>query len=118
MTICIDTSVLVAAMVASEAFHEPCRALVAEGDAAMYSHGITETFSTLTGGRKAFRLSAAKASELIGDYFVPSLTIIGLTQGDMLRVLREAEGARLLAEGALVKTKDGMIFNATATDKS
>ncbi len=87
----IDTSILVAAMIESEDFHEPCRAVVAQGDAGMYAHGITETFSTLTGGKKTFRLSAAIAADFLDAHFVPRLTITMLTPAEMLRAMREAE---------------------------
>lgn len=91
MSAAIDTSVVVAAMIASENFHEPCRALVAKGESLMYSHGIAETFSTLTGGKKPFRLAAGTAAELLAEHFVPRLTITSLTSAEMLRALREAE---------------------------
>lgn len=100
MNACIDTSILVAAMIESEDFHGPCRAVVAQGDAGMYAHGITETFSTLTGGKKTFRLSAAVAAEFLDDHFVPRLTITTLTSTEMLRAIREAE-ARGVRGGAI-----------------
>jgi len=96
----IDTSVLVAAMIESENFHGPCRAVVTQGGAGMYAHGITETFSTLTGGKKTFRLSAAVAAELLDAHFVPRLTITALTPAEMLRTMREAE-ARGVRGGAI-----------------
>jgi len=57
----------------------------------MYAHGIAETFSTLTGGRRAYRLAALTVAELLEVHFVPRLTIITLTPTEMLRALREAE---------------------------
>lgn len=96
----IDTSVLVAAMIEHEGFHGPCRALVAQGEESMYAHGIMETFSTLTGGKKVFRLSAAVAAELLDDHFIPRLTITTLTPVEMLRAMREAE-ARGVRGGAI-----------------
>lgn len=96
----IDTSVLVAAMIESEDFHGPCRALVAHGEAGMYAHGIAETFSTLTGGKKTFRLSAAVAAEFLDAHFVPRLAITALTPAEILRTMREAE-ARGVRGGAI-----------------
>ncbi len=87
----IDTSVLVAAIIESEAHHRACRALVAKGGAGMYGHGIAEAFSTLTGGKKALRLSAGMASVMLEDDFVPRLSITTLTPAEMLRAMREAE---------------------------
>jgi predicted nucleic acid-binding protein len=91
VTALIDTSVLVAAMVASEAYHRECRALVAQGECGMYGHGIAETFSTLTGGRRTFRLAASTVSELLGSHFIPRLAITTLTPAEVLRALGEAE---------------------------
>lgn len=96
----IDTSVLVAAMIETEDHHQPCRSLVAKGESHLYSHGIAETFSTLTGGRKTFRLSASVAAELLDDHFVPRLTITTLTPTEMLRAMRDAE-ARGVRGGAI-----------------
>lgn len=96
----IDTSVLVAAMIENENFHDPCRAVVAQGGAGMYVHGITETFSTLTGGKKTFRLSASVAAEFLDGHFVPRLTITSLTPTETLRSMREAE-ARGVRGGAI-----------------
>lgn len=91
MTAFIDTSVLVAAIIESEDFHQPCRAIVAEGTSHIYSHGITETFSTLTGGKKNFRISAAVTAELLEEHFVPRLSVTSLTPTEMLRAMRDAE---------------------------
>jgi predicted nucleic acid-binding protein len=87
----VDTSVLVAAMIGTEDFHEPCRTLVVKGESYLYAHGIAETFSTLTGGRKGFRLSSAMAAAFLEDHFVPRLTVTTLTPTETLRAMREAE---------------------------
>jgi predicted nucleic acid-binding protein len=87
----IDTSVLVAAMIVSEPYHAECRPLVVSGECRLYLHGIAEAFNTLTGGRKAFRLPASTAAELLEEHFVPKLTIVTLTVTETLRAMREAE---------------------------
>ena len=87
----IDTSILVAAMVAGESHHESCRKLVVTGGIGMYSHGITETFSTMTGGRKAFRLRAATVSSLLAGHFIPKLQMISLSDVEILSALGECE---------------------------
>ena len=88
---CIDTSVLVAAMVGTEAFHEECRALVITRQMGLYAHGIAETFSTLTGGREAFRLSAEMAARFLEEHFVPVLEVVSLTPTEMLKAMRDAQ---------------------------
>lgn len=87
----IDTSVLVAAMVAGEAYHKECRSLILKETVGMYGHGLTETFSTLTGGRKAFRLPPSVAANLLEQHFAPRLTITSLTPSDILKAMAEAE---------------------------
>ena len=87
----IDTSILVAAIIGTEQWHRECQTLVAGGKCGMYSHGIAETFSTLTGGKRAFRLDANTASQFLEEHFIPRLTITSLTPAEMLRAMREAQ---------------------------
>lgn len=87
----MDTSVLVAAIVATEAFHVECQALLDRPAMALYSHGVAETFSTLTGGRKSFRMPATLAAAIIQEDYLPDLTVIELPVPDMLLAMREAE---------------------------
>ena len=91
MTGFIDTSVLVAAIVASEAHHVECARLLDLAGLGMFGHGLTETFSTLTGGRRAFRMAASAASAVLEEDYAPDLTITSLTPAEMLRAMREAE---------------------------
>lgn len=86
----IDTSVLVAAMIESEAGHAASRTLIVSGGMGMYAHGIAETFSTLTGGRKPFRMGAENAHSLLEDHFIPRLEITGLTPAETLRAMRDS----------------------------
>lgn len=87
----IDTSILVGAMIAAEEWHDKCQRLVANGKSGMYSHGIAETFCTLTGGRRAFRLDATTTTKFLEDHFVPRLSITTLSPTEMLRAMRDAE---------------------------
>lgn len=100
MTDSIDTSVLVGAMIESEASHGSCRPIVAQGRSTIYSHGIAETFNTVTGGGKAFRLSAALTAELLEHHFLPRLTITTLNPFEILRAMRDAE-SRGIRGGAI-----------------
>ncbi|MBM4087809.1 MAG: type II toxin-antitoxin system VapC family toxin [Planctomycetes bacterium] len=85
----IDTSVLVAAVVASEPHHTACGRLLDRGDVGFYIHGLAEFFSTLTGGRKTFRLSPQQAVELLEADYLPLLQITTLTAAETLRGMRE-----------------------------
>ncbi|TDU72789.1 putative nucleic acid-binding protein [Prosthecobacter fusiformis] len=91
MSAFIDTSVLVAAIVSGEAYHKECDALMDRESLGMYSHGLAEAFSTLTGGRKGFRMSPLFAAELIETDYMPFLSITTLTPSELLRLMREAE---------------------------
>ncbi len=66
----------------------------------MYSHGLAETFNTLTGGRLPFRLAASVAASVIEEDYLPCFGLIQLTPAEMLRALRECE-ARGVRGGAV-----------------
>jgi predicted nucleic acid-binding protein len=87
----IDTSVLVAAVVSTEAFHEECDVLLDGVGLGMFSHGLAETFSTLTGGRRSFQMPAPLATHLLEEDYLPCLTLTSLTPSEMLRAMRDAE---------------------------
>lgn len=91
MSACIDSSVLVAAIVGTENFHAECNALVARGGLGIYTHGLAETFSTITGGSKPVRLGAAVAAEMLELHYVPRLTVTSLTPVEILRAMNECE---------------------------
>lgn len=92
MTAFIDTSVLVAAIVASEDCHAQCERLLDQKGIGMYAHGLAETFSTLTGGRKGFQMRPSVATAVLEEDYVPCITFASLTPSETLRALRDAEG--------------------------
>lgn len=88
----LDATVLVAAVVDIEPFHEPCaRLLLSKEPKAVRSHGLAETFSTLTGGRLPLRLSPAIASRLIEVNLTPRLRIVDLTAREVAGAIAECE---------------------------
>jgi len=91
MTCFIDASVLVAAVVATEAFHTECDHLLDGDDLGMFAHGFAESFSTLTGGRKGFRMPASLAASVLEEDYVPRIHAATLTSSELLRAMREAE---------------------------
>jgi predicted nucleic acid-binding protein len=94
MTIHIDTSVLVAAMVTSEDFHAECFRLVMHPEDSqtigMYSHGLTETFSTLTGGRRRVQLPADVVADMLQQDYLPHLVPASLEPAEILQAMCEA----------------------------
>jgi predicted nucleic acid-binding protein len=91
LSLFIDTSVLVAAMVETEAHHDRCSELLDREAIGIYSHGISETFSTLTGGRKTFRIPAGLATSMLAEDYLPGLTVKSLTPVEMLKAMQECE---------------------------
>ena len=49
----LDSSVLLASLGPEEAHHVVCDRLLSAGGHPMYAHALAESFSVLTGGRKA-----------------------------------------------------------------
>jgi len=69
----VDSSVIVAAINSDDPDHEPCAALFASGSSGAYSHALSETFRTLTGGRLGFRVPPGQATGIIRDQLKPRL---------------------------------------------
>lgn len=88
----LDSSVLVAALLEDQPGHDACLRLLA-GKPSVWSHALSETYATLTGGRLGLRLGADVAAELIGDHLAPRLSTIELTTNDLLKTLKQAHSA-------------------------
>jgi predicted nucleic acid-binding protein len=78
VTFYLDSSVLVAALVEDEPAHESCLQLLRGKNLAVWTHALTETFATLTGGRLGIRVSPATAAQLIEASLLPWLRLIEL----------------------------------------
>ena len=93
MLVHIDTSVLVAAMVTSEEFHPVCFALLRHPDVSqvtgIYSHGFTETFSTLTGGRRRVQMPADMVAEILQQDYLPKRVPASLDPAEILQAMSE-----------------------------
>jgi predicted nucleic acid-binding protein len=85
----VDTSVLIAALDASDPDHDGSREVLLSGRCVVHSHALTEAFSTLTGGRLAIRLSAADATSILKVRLAPKLYSIVLTERDLLAAFEE-----------------------------
>jgi predicted nucleic acid-binding protein len=96
----VDSSVIIAAINADDPDHESCAALFASGSRGAYSHALTETFSTLTGGRLRFRVPARQAAGIIRDQLKPRLNLVPLDEGDLIVAFEEAE-SRGIRGGAI-----------------
>lgn len=91
MTLYLDSSVLVAALVEDEPAHEACLALLRKKEPATWTHALAEVFATLTGGRLGLRVPPAVASELIQASLVPRLRVVELAGADVIDAIGESE---------------------------
>ena len=96
----LDTSVIVAALDGQDPAHAACRTLLLSAKFAVWSHALTETFSTLTGGRLGIRINPAVAASILRDKVAPRLAITSLLESDLLSGYENAE-ARGVRGGAV-----------------
>jgi len=87
----LDSSVLLASLDPDEPEHAACDKLVAAGHHHIYSHALSEVFSTLTGGRLGRRLTPAVAAGLIKESLLPFVTVQALTGKDLMLALQDCE---------------------------
>ena len=94
--IALDSSVLVAAVVAEETGHAASRQLLQKHRALAWSHAGLETFSSLTGGRLTVRMSPAMAAASIANILHPRLEWLELSVAEQQAAMTEASavGAR------------------------
>jgi predicted nucleic acid-binding protein len=89
----LDSSVLVAALVEDEPAHESCLNLLRKKDLVAWTHALAEVFATLTGGRLGLRVSPGIAAELMDASLIPRLRLVDLAAGDLTGAIRESEAA-------------------------
>lgn len=96
MTLYLDSSVLVAALIEDEPAHDSCLHLLRGKGLVAWTHALAETFATLTGGRLGIRVSPAIAAQLIEDSLVPRVRLIELGGAELVEGIRgsKAVGAR------------------------
>ena len=92
MSIYLDSSVLVAAVVEDEPCHEACLLLLRRKNVATWTHALAEVFSTLTGGRLGLRASPAVANQLISS-LTSRLRLIDLAASDVMLAIQQADAA-------------------------
>lgn len=90
MTIYLDSTVLVAALVEDEPCHDACLLLLRRKNIATWTHALAEVFSTLTGGRLGTRASPAVANQLISA-MAPRLRMVELSASDVMLAIGQAD---------------------------
>jgi predicted nucleic acid-binding protein len=96
----LDSSVIVAAIDGEDPDHAVCRKLLLSAKFSIHAHVLSETFSTLTGGRMAIRVPATEAATLLRRWVAPRLAVIALATRDLLRAFDESS-ARGVRGGAI-----------------
>lgn len=91
MSDCLDSSILVAAVVPEELAHTASLQLLRRGDCAIYRHALLESFSTLTGSRLGQRVDPWDAARLLRRNIRPRVTVLDL---DLDETLDAIDGAR------------------------
>lgn len=87
----VDSSVLIASLNSNEMFHSECLDLLNSSGFAIYDHGLTETFNTLTSGKIKPRLTASAASHVIQATIQADDHVLALPLQVRLAAFDEAE---------------------------
>jgi predicted nucleic acid-binding protein len=90
MSVLLDSSVLVAALMRDEDRHAECLDILLHGDCVIYAHALMETFTTLTGGRLGRRVNADFAAQLLNLTIRPRVHFIELHADELLEALQQA----------------------------
>lgn len=76
-------------MFSSEEHHEACLRVIEAEEVALFTHGLAEVFSTMTGGRAALRIDPRQAAELLAENVASAMHLTTLTPAETLRALTE-----------------------------
>ena len=91
MKVAVDSSVLVAALIASENDHSECNRVLDHHDCSAHVHALAETFNTLTGSRLGFRVPASDAAQMLRNELLPRVTFVSLEAHEVIAALAQAE---------------------------
>lgn len=90
MSVFLDSSILIAALVPSERKHAESLACLMSGTPLVYQHAFLETFAMLTGGRLGARVDADLVAKLIRQTLLPRVRIVNLDEGEIVEALQLA----------------------------
>jgi predicted nucleic acid-binding protein len=93
MTVYLDSSVLVAALVEDEPAHQACLGLLRRKNLVVWTHGIAETFATLTGGRLGIRVRPSTAAGLINASLLSRVRLLEIGATEMIEAIGGCESA-------------------------
>jgi predicted nucleic acid-binding protein len=90
MSVALDSSVLIAALVEAELHHDACGQLLDPPRKHVYAHALSEVYSVLTGGRLGFRVSPEIAIQLLEQSVLPNVEVVTLSARELIASLKEA----------------------------
>lgn len=90
MKAALDSSVIVAAIDGEDPDHAACRGLLLSAKFSIHAHALSETFSTLTGGRLAIRVPATEAAAMLRRWIFPRLAVTALGTRDLLKAFDDS----------------------------
>ena len=97
----VDSSVIVAALDEEQPDHDACFALLRQPSGLhIRAHALSETFSTLTGGRAGPRMPADDVVRALQHNILPRVVIVDLSVSDHLAAMAEAR-SRGIRGGAI-----------------
>lgn len=91
MSVFLDSSVLIAALVPSEQKHAESLASLMDGTPLVYQHALLETFAMLTGGRLGARADADLVAKLIKQTLLPRIRVVHLGEQEVIEALQSAK---------------------------
>ncbi len=82
-----DSSVLIASLVGKDPYHKASVMVLEEHRPFVHRHALVETFSTLTGGRLGFRMSAEEIAQLIRESILPWVRTVELEDAELIEAM-------------------------------
>lgn len=87
MIVAVDSSVLIASLIGNDSSHKTSVSLLEKHKPYVLRHALLETFSTLTGGKLGFRMSADQATELIQESILPWVKTVDLDDAELIETM-------------------------------
>lgn len=82
-----DSSILIASLVENDSQHAVCVSVLEKYRPFVHRHALVETFSTLTGGRLGFRMSADAIARLIRESILPWVRTTELDDAELIEAM-------------------------------
>jgi predicted nucleic acid-binding protein len=87
MIVAVDSSILIAYLLSSDDQHHAASVLLKKHRPFVHRYALSEAFSTLTGGKLRFRLTAREATDLMRDDIFPNVRITELDDTELLEAM-------------------------------